>query len=420
MRYCCENCFSDMYLKNYIRENGEKGTCEYCNSQGAYIITTEQIGEYIRECIKKAYEDVGGGTGANYDPEEKEYGDRKGEEPILLSVRDIIEDAFDERVQNTSIITDIFEDFGLGYKGMDWLGNVDEPHLVLQKDLYGSEATRMHHFWELFKYTTKFYNRFFDMGNDDNRKAYLDELMPYLYEYERLIPKGEVLYRARKAANGLMDITKIDAYKELSPAPPLLAKTNRMSPAGISYLYIASDIETAYEECRLKDHDALVAEYVTKEELSIIDFSQEAFIWSGSIFDPNYDHDLRWINTFLKDFVEEITSPVDKEEEENKDFSFEYAATEVIAEYIRSREFDGICFNSSIGKGKSYVFFCGPDKKYYDIKTYGYIDPFLEEYCPEITNFREWFDIQKLELIHISEDGKTYKIEDSIEYNTES
>lgn len=410
MRYCCENCFSDMYLKSYIRENGEKGTCEYCNSQGVYIITTEQIGEYIRECIEKAYEDVGDGTGARYDPEEKEYSNRTREEPLLLSVRDIIEDAFDERVQNTSIIADIFEDSGLGYKGMDWLGNVDEPHLVLQRDLYGSEATKMHHYWELFKYTTKYYNRFFDMGNDDNRKAYLDELMPYLYEYERLIPKGEVFYRAREAANKLMDITKIDAYKELSPAPPLLAKTNRMSPAGISYLYIASDIETAYKECRLQDEYALVAEYMMKEDLNIIDFTKEVFVWADSIFNPDYDHDSRWINDFLKNFVSEITSPII---EENKDHSIEYVFPEVIAEYIRSQGFEGICFKSSVGEGKSYVFFCGSDKKYYDI------DPYLEIYCPEIISFREWFDIRKLNLIHILEDGKTYKIENSIEYNTE-
>ena len=293
---------------------------------------------------------------------------------------------------------------------MDWLGNVDEPHLVLQRDLYGSEATKMHHYWELFKYTTKYYNRFFDMGNDDNRKAYLDELMPYLYEYERLIPKGEVFYRAREAANKLMDITKIDAYKELSPAPPLLAKTNRMSPAGISYLYIASDIETAYKECRLQDEYALVAEYMMKEDLNIIDFTKEVFVWADSIFNPDYDHDSRWINDFLKNFVSEITSPII---EENKDHSIEYVFPEVIAEYIRSQGFEGICFKSSVGEGKSYVFFCGSDKKYYDI------DPYLEIYCPEIISFREWFDIRKLNLIHILEDGKTYKIENSIEYNTE-
>ena len=112
MRYCCENCFSDIYLKNYIRENGETGICEYCNSQSVYIITTKKIGEYIRECIEKAYEDVNEGTGAYYDSEEDGYRDRTGEEPTVLSVRDIMEDAFDDMVQNTTILEDIFENSG--------------------------------------------------------------------------------------------------------------------------------------------------------------------------------------------------------------------------------------------------------------------------------------------------------------------
>ena len=103
MRYCCENCFSDIYLKNYIRGNGETGICEYCNSQSVYIITTKKIGEYIRECIEKAYEDVNEGTGAYYDSEEYGYEERTVEEPTVLYVRDIMEDAFDEMVQHTTI-----------------------------------------------------------------------------------------------------------------------------------------------------------------------------------------------------------------------------------------------------------------------------------------------------------------------------
>lgn len=419
MKCCCENCFSDIFLKNYIRENGEIGICEYCNSQNVYIITTKRIGEYIRDCIEKAYEDVAEGTGVYYDAEDGEYRDRIGAKPTILSVRDIMEGVFADTVQKNTILEDIFENSGLAFEErrygcIDWLEDVDNLHLVLQNDLYGLEATKMYHFWELFKHTIKFYNRFFDMENDNNRKEYLNQLMPYLSEYEKFIPKGEVFCRARELTKELMDITKIDVYKELSPATPLLTSTNRMSPAGISYLYIASDIETAYEECCLKDQGALVAEYVTKQDLHIIDFSQEAFIYSGSIFDPNYDHDLQWINEFLKSFVNEITLPVDKE---NNELSFEYVSTEIIAEYIRSLGYDGIGFNSSVGKGKCYVFFCGPDKKYYDIDTYGYMDSYLEEFYPEIISFREWFDIRKLERIHIM---KKYEIEESIKCTTES
>lgn len=106
-----------------------------------------------------------------------------------------------------------------------------------------------------------------------------------------------------------------------------------MSPAGISYLYFASDKQTAYEECRYKNTEVVLAEYISKEELAIIDFSQEVFIATKSIFSEEYEHDFRWINRFLENFVNEITCPVD---DNKSDHSYEYVSTQIVAEYIRS------------------------------------------------------------------------------------
>lgn len=63
MRYCCEKCFSNKYLKEYILSERNVGKCDYCNSNGVNIISTGEIGAYIRECLKKAYEDIENGTG---------------------------------------------------------------------------------------------------------------------------------------------------------------------------------------------------------------------------------------------------------------------------------------------------------------------------------------------------------------------
>ena len=54
MRYCCEKCFSNKYLKEYILSERNVGKCDYCNSNGVNIISTGEIGAYIRECLKKA------------------------------------------------------------------------------------------------------------------------------------------------------------------------------------------------------------------------------------------------------------------------------------------------------------------------------------------------------------------------------
>lgn len=410
MRNCCENCFKDIYLKEYIRENNEIGNCDYCKSKTVRVISTKEIGTYIRECLDKAFEDIDAGTGAMYDSENREYYGGNGGSATSYSVKEILlenEDALEYSVINSGLLEDIFEDSGptdreIMQGELDKYRDIDGAQFVIINDMYGIEATKMYYSWEIFKHTIKHYNRFFDMDGFDMRKEYLQQLRPYIIEYEDIIPAGTILYRVRKCDAGLPVFDEIDAYKELSPAPPLCATTNRMSPAGISYLYLATDKETACEECRCKNEKIVIAEYVSKEELSIIDFSKEAFVNVRSIFCKEYDHDLRWINQFLENFVDEITSPVD---DNKKDHSYEYASTQLIAEYIRSLGYDGICFKSSVGTGNSYVFFCGPDIEH-NPYVYGYLDEYIKDYFPILTYFTEWFEIRKIEWQNILEDGR--------------
>ena len=96
-------------------------------------------------------------------------------------------------------------------------------------------------------------------------------------------------------------------------------------------------------------------------------------------------------------FVNEITMPVD---ENIMDHSYEYAATQVIAEYLRSKNYDGICFNSSVSDGKSYVFFYGADPKHMsNAYPYPFGDLYLSKMFPILTPFTEFFEINDVELI---------------------
>ena len=124
---------------------------------------------------------------------------------------------------------------------------------------------------------------------------------------------------------------------------------------------------------------------------------RNVFFQSKSIFDNDYNHDERLINKFLIGFVNEITMPVD---ENIMDHSYEYAATQVIAEYLRSKNHDGICFNSSVSDGKSYVFFYGADPKHMsNAYPYPFGDLYLSKMFPILTPFTEFFEINDVELI---------------------
>ncbi len=404
MCYCCENCFENMEIKRFIQESKEFfGTCEYCGTSNTSLISLSTLKEYLCSCIDKAYDALDNGTGAMYDSEDKIYLGPYGEEAIRYSIREILVDVemvFSDNTNSDLLIDEMFST--TEFEDADW------DDLVVRNDLYGLEVTNFYISWELFKHTIKHYNRFFDVDGAGIRKAYLEEIDKYLYEYITDIDVGTIFYRAREQDDSITNISEIDPYKEIGPAPYHCSKTNRMSPAGISYLYVAEDKNTTFAECRLENKKSVVAEFATKSILQIVDFSKEVVYRQKSIFDTDYNHNERLINKFLDRFTQEISMLVD---ENIEDHSYEYTATQVIAEYLRSKNYDGICYKSSVTDGKSYVFFCGVDPKH---TPNAYPSPFDDLYLsnrvPILTPFTEYFDINCVEVIEVSDDGTTHKI----------
>ena len=66
-----------------------------------------------------------------------------------------------------------------------------------------------------------------------------------------------------------------------------------------SCLYVAVDREIVLKEYWIDvGEKADMAEFILKEELQIQDLSSFKSFVPDSIFDPNYDHDTIWINSF--------------------------------------------------------------------------------------------------------------------------
>lgn len=89
------------------------------------------------------------------------------------------------------------------------------------------------------------------------------------------------------------------------------------------------------------------------------------------IFNENYWHGLKWINEFIHMFSMDISKVMDLSDKE-----IEYIPTQVIAEYIRSKGYDGIKFESSVNNGSyNYALFCRPNK---DISSEHYLPSFFD------------------------------------------
>ncbi len=410
--YCCDRCFSNEYLCEYIRAHyDQKGKCCYCNTNDSFLISTKNLGIYMRECINKAYENYDEGTGAYYDDEDKQYCGPDGNEADVYSIREILMDyemILDDKVIATSLLEDLFENL-YSYREIqkgaeDPYDDIDANIWVLQGDLYGSEQMRIYHAWEGFKFVIKHYNRFFDCEGYNPKEAYLEELVPYIYDFVVDIPVGTKLYRTRVIEDdSISELEKIDSYSHMGPPPAEFATTNRMNPAGIPYLYLATDIDTTLLECRVAENaNAITAEFITKNVLQIVDLSDNRYYAPDSIFDPDYDHDNRWINGFWRSFVKEISMPVS---DDKKDHSYEYTATQLVAEFFRKKGFDGVCFKSSVGSGKNYVFFFGPDPEYTsNAYPYPFNSPYFEM-VPILEPYTEMFDITELQKVKKEKDS---------------
>lgn len=56
--YCCEMCFEDDIIRTFVQEYGQPGDCPYCHSKDVSVCDTEQVGDFIKTGLRRAYEEV--------------------------------------------------------------------------------------------------------------------------------------------------------------------------------------------------------------------------------------------------------------------------------------------------------------------------------------------------------------------------
>ncbi|BAK97759.1 hypothetical protein OBV_05610 [Oscillibacter valericigenes Sjm18-20] len=409
---CCEECFSDPEIKKFIEAEGNIGVCDFCDSQNVNVRTVEDVGNFIREGLSRAYEHVEDFTGAMWDSESSRYIDKYGNQAgisvweILVEDECIFSDNFTSE-QETKLLKTLMEESGPSYSEKkdgvyDCYGDITNPCLAIKNDLFGEENLEEHFAWKTFQYACKHFNRYFDVGESPSREKLLNVLRSVLQSMQSNIKKDTCLLRARKFELK-MDLDELDAYNKCAPAPIKYSVNNRMSPAGISYTYLSDNLKTCLKEIRAKDGETvLVGKFKPKKELKVLDLSINPKFHRYSIFNSKYSHDMNWIDDFLKCFKAEISKPISEE-----DKALEYVPTQVLAEYIRKLGYNGIKFESSIVSNTyNYALFCGPLPEETPLIEYNYLTS--EHY--ELPYFTEWLALKELEYRKISNDSCASKL----------
>jgi RES domain-containing protein len=139
----------------------------------------------------------------------------------------------------------------------------------------------------------------------------------------------------------------------------LLGDGRRMSPAGISMFYGATDRTTAIAEAGSHTFYRYVVtgEFNPTRQIRLVDLTNLPS--PPSIFDASNRMECFALG-FLQKFVHDLTLPVELDDREHID----YVPTQVFTEYLRyafSAEVDGLMFPSTQGPGNNVAIFVGPD-----------------------------------------------------------
>lgn len=177
-------------------------------------------------------------------------------------------------------------------------------------------------------------------------------------QFEQDLDVGTICYRARiidpkddqdtDLGIGKTSDGKFIGYNEVNSREPIIGipGEGRNNVAGASYLYVASNPETACMEIKSQLGDLIsLATFVVKEKLKIIDFSSEKVF---NRIDTQF-HEMS-LGVFFSLLMLRYCEPVEGDNG--------YYATQLISDYLRKTGIDGIAYKSFLSPGGiNYTFF---------------------------------------------------------------
>lgn len=168
---------------------------------------------------------------------------------------------------------------------------------------------------------------------------------------EHILEKGGVLFRARIGSDereyedGRIDVSPLPP-QEINAPPYENTIEGRINPEGISYLYLANDVETAISEVRpgLKQ-DVSVGRFSLTRDIAVIDASQDKhsrYVLSEQNIERASEE---WEPYVWRDINYSFSFPIRVGEE-----NAQHVPTQYLSECFKNAGYDGIIYKSSFTK----------------------------------------------------------------------
>ena len=319
MKRCCPNCFGDGHLRRAVfpsipAKSKSIGTCDYCGSTLQELVLPVELRDLFELVIGIYTAHESGRPLVDWLSADWSMFDHPKMDALLAK----------------RLLADILEDWDI----------VERRFVPLAEDRRSLVR------WQEFREELMYRNRYFPKALPDLDR--LASLLGYL-----MVIQGQtapVLFRAR-LQHGRVPY----GIEQMGPPPPELARSARASPAGIPYLYLASDHRTAISELRPQTGDlACVAEVSIPADLKLVDIRNPRKTVSPFAFSEE-EEDVALLRNdlaFLVKLGDELTKPV-----LHQLADIDYLPSQYVCEFIKNCGFDGVIYRSAVGEGSNYALF---------------------------------------------------------------
>ena len=338
--HVCADCVEDEFLQQVIRQNLSHRECTYCGrkTRAKSAAPVAVIMEPIGRAVSYYFSDP---TLAGVPYDGGFLVESMGTEDALMSLQLKCEDRLFDAIAQAFVVSE-----WVPAAGGHWASS--HPNEVM--------SYSWNSFVSAIRHEARFFFQQLPASTDADPQEYapahvLPAIGKLVKELQlcRQLPRGTALYRVRERAKGAE--WQIDAFNMGAP-PSKRAKAGRMNPAGISYLYMALEQETALAEVLSSPPcEVAIACFETKTDLNVLDLAN--LPKKHSIFDDDQRSNREGL-LFLAHFVAEISNPVRKDGREH----IEYVPSQVVSEFfalefrdLGGLRLDGVMYPSSVRPG---------------------------------------------------------------------
>nr|WP_277608643.1 RES family NAD+ phosphorylase [Microbulbifer elongatus] len=216
-----------------------------------------------------------------------------------------------------------------------------------------SEVASQREEWRSFKKELKHGNRYFPQyeeyrGLFSRRGDDYGIFGDLISQLQKKYYKGDQFYRTRLSEDELL------SAEEMGRPPAIRTSNGRANPAGISYLYVSEDQDTAVKEVRPSiGGTVFISEILVREDFRVIDLTSPKVMASVLKFEgERMVPALKYLN-LLESFSSDLANPVIPEKSH-----LEYVPTQFVCEFLKNiADFNGIRYASSYGSHANLVLF---------------------------------------------------------------